>query len=319
MYAEDSFTNFNSIKTPIDYYLGRVDNCQIIDDNIYFTNGFTLFRNSLNIKDWEILHLFQGMTIVDLKVQNAKFYAILNNVDEANKDFELNEKLFAISSDNGETWSINSIGFDVSVISLYENQIWLVGGQENGKGAQRDDVILFSSDDGESWEVSRFTISEKSGAGLHGIKMKDSNEGIAFGNNGNFLHTSNRGKSWERLSINEEIDNLGFKPSAIVLEWNKQGKPILGLSDQGIFLGDSKSEVEISQNSFNLYPNPFKDFVNIDIDNSLNKSYIIYDVNGNLIDSALITSTNFIVDLSSISSGAYFIKIGNRFERIIKK
>lgn len=320
-YSENSFNEFKVIKTPITYKLGRVDNVHIIADTVYFTHSFDIFKKHIEDEKWGTLPPFNNKVIIDMKVdeQSNSIYCILNNIDDKSDEYELNERIFAVSRDMGYNWTYKKTGFDVRFITVNGSQIWLVGGEENGNGSQRDDVILLSTNSGVDWEVSRFKLSENSGAGLHGLKMKDDHEGIAFGNNGNFLRTTDAGKSWERLSINNEVDNIGFKPSIMVLDWNKYGEPILGISGMGIYIGKNETSVE-NQNIIHITPQVFTNQVNINIsENIVSKSFTLYSIDGKTVFQNELNFSSTTIDLSFLRAGVYFAKLNNRFFRLLKQ
>ena len=77
-------------------------------------------------------------------------------------------------------------------------------------------------------------------------------------------------------------------------------------------IGINESEEEIV--SVNIYPNPVSEYVNIDffnIQNLKQNNYQIIDINGQLILSSKIDSSNNRIDVSNLSSGLYFVKIYN--------
>ncbi|MFA7326417.1 MAG: T9SS type A sorting domain-containing protein [Candidatus Kapaibacterium sp.] len=320
-YSENSFTEFKVIKTPITYLLGRVDNARILKDTVYFTHSFDIFKKHLRDEKWVTLHPFDKKVIIDMEIdeKSNSIYCILNNIDNNSDEYELNERIFAVSRDMGYTWTLMKTGYDVRFITVNRSQIWLVGGEENGNGAQRDDVILLSTNSGVDWEVSRFKLSENSGAGLHGLKMKNDHEGIAYGNNGNFLRTTNAGQSWERLSINDEVDNIGFKPSIMVLDWNKYGEPILGISGMGIYIGKNETSVE----NFNLNevtPQIFTNLLNINItEHNVTNELTLYSIEGRTVYQNELNYGSTTLDLSFLIPGVYFAKINNRFIRLLKQ
>jgi len=81
------------------------------------------------------------------------------------------------------------------------------------------------------------------------------------------------------------------------------------------------SNTEIEKKYFSVYPNPATDVINIESENEVFKSVEIYDVNGRLIP--LNTINKEAIDVSSLSSGSYFLKIksdkGEETHKIIKK
>ncbi len=81
----------------------------------------------------------------------------------------------------------------------------------------------------------------------------------------------------------------------------------------------------IDQNSINIYPNPFSNFINIDLNKSLIGGEVnLFDVLGRLRLTQNINSTNFRIDLSqfNLKNGVLFLKIRNKntqYSKIILK
>ena len=81
----------------------------------------------------------------------------------------------------------------------------------------------------------------------------------------------------------------------------------------------------IDQNSINIYPNPFSNFINIDLNKSLIGGEVnLFDVLGRLRLTQNINSTNFRIDLSqfNLKNGVLFLKIRNKntqYSKIIFK
>lgn len=81
-----------------------------------------------------------------------------------------------------------------------------------------------------------------------------------------------------------------------------------------------------AQTTFNIYPNPTRDFINLDLKQSFDKSAIfsIYDIHGKLIITTLIANMKTQIDLKAIPSGMYFCQLridGLKLEtiKIVKK
>lgn len=72
-------------------------------------------------------------------------------------------------------------------------------------------------------------------------------------------------------------------------------------------------------NSFFTYPNPVYNVLNLQYDNFVsNPKLYIYDYLGIVIHSEIITKLKTEIDLSGLSSGIYFISIGNYKSKIVK-
>ena len=73
----------------------------------------------------------------------------------------------------------------------------------------------------------------------------------------------------------------------------------------------------VSLNSFNVFPNPCKDILNIQTDKEIS-SIAIYTLNGQLILKEEIKNTNS-VNVSKLSNSLYFVKVNNSFIKFIKE
>jgi hypothetical protein len=68
-------------------------------------------------------------------------------------------------------------------------------------------------------------------------------------------------------------------------------------------------EKEKNNIDINIYPNPAKDKINI-VGKNIKKVEIV-NLNGQIVKSRTINSENYIIDVSDLSKGLYFIKINN--------
>jgi hypothetical protein len=69
------------------------------------------------------------------------------------------------------------------------------------------------------------------------------------------------------------------------------------------------SECSVENNATNIYPNPAKDYVDINSSNNENASFSIIDLNGKSLISGVLTSTKTRLDISALSPGLYFVEI----------
>lgn len=78
---------------------------------------------------------------------------------------------------------------------------------------------------------------------------------------------------------------------------------------------------EIAKNNFQIFPNPTKDFIKINSENNIQEVYI-FDNQGRVLVYENNLESNSVLDLSSLNSGVYFIRIfdGNNFlnQKIVK-
>lgn len=81
------------------------------------------------------------------------------------------------------------------------------------------------------------------------------------------------------------------------------------------------TSVEISQDDFNVYPNPSNGFINIESEDvNYNSNIKIYNTFGELVyQRANLNFSKFNIDLSYLPNGAYFIQIENNNNQLITK
>ena len=77
-----------------------------------------------------------------------------------------------------------------------------------------------------------------------------------------------------------------------------------------ISLEDTLSTDEVSMSNFQLYPNPTKDFIIIELPSAIEVSKItIYDAMGKQLSTHQVSTTNHKIDVSQLSNGVYFLKM----------
>ncbi len=83
-------------------------------------------------------------------------------------------------------------------------------------------------------------------------------------------------------------------------------------------LSDSQSSVETTTTiTGSVYPNPASDFIKIDMNaTSINSSIEIFDAFGKQVMSIIYTGEN--IDISSLTAGVYFVKVGSKSWKFIK-
>ena len=112
---------------------------------------------------------------------------------------------------------------------------------------------------------------------------------------------------WVRVNI-DGAGNVTYKDYAYESTPNT---PI----DAGAMPAASTNNVAL--NSFNLYPNPCKDVLNIQTDKEIS-TFAIYTVSGQLILKEENKNMNA-VNVSNLNKGLYFVKVNNSFIKFIKE
>ncbi|RRA95732.1 M43 family zinc metalloprotease [Paenimyroides viscosum] len=91
------------------------------------------------------------------------------------------------------------------------------------------------------------------------------------------------------------------------------------IEDYGVIFATSLSIDELEKQKYNIYPNPVENTLNINSDNSDEKSITIYTTSGQLIKNLKTTDENLSIDVSQLSSGTYILNINNVPYKFIKK
>ena len=119
------------------------------------------------------------------------------------------------------------------------------------------------------------------------------------------------------LSHNITADDMNIICVVALYEDEMTSVPVVELDGAGIGV----VETTTSENTFNIYPNPAKDFVKVSTDNGQQTTVKIYNTVGMLVGTRLATSaTNEIeINVSEYNPGIYFINISNEEYNVTKK
>ena len=157
-------------------------------------------------------------------------------------------------------------------------------------------------------------------------KWDYSNVGIMIG----FL--SNSAYSYQNydsllMHLNSNHPNLNLTVGADGVEYCAGANARAQLISNGwIFNGDILRRgcqiTGIAENEslqpINFYPNPASNQINVELDQDYSgKPYQLYSQTGQLLIDDLISQANFSIDLSELSNGVYFIRIGDASERLV--
>jgi outer membrane protein assembly factor BamB len=88
------------------------------------------------------------------------------------------------------------------------------------------------------------------------------------------------------------------------------------------YKGDASAKIDESQSYMefsSLFPNPFRDQLNLKADPSLvGSSFVVYDYTGKSVFNGIVSSEISALDLSHLSSGIYLFGIGNKKNSLLK-
>ena len=187
----------------------------------------------------------------------------------------------------------------VSVCFTNDNTGYIVAGY---------DSIIKTQDAGLTWK----NIYYPHGRFLTSIKFIDSNTGFAIGEQGALIKTTNGGSSWNILSscTGNELGSIDFTSpdtgylvgscGAILKTTNGGGFP-MGVPD----LISNTSPIKI-------FPNPATTEIVVEAVHSLLPGYfIIYNLQGQQLISRPVTESKTQLNISSLPSGVYFVRLSN--------
>jgi hypothetical protein len=94
-----------------------------------------------------------------------------------------------------------------------------------------------------------------------------------------------------------------------------------GVSRSNIVNNGQVGLTEINSSTIQVYPNPTKDMLTLDVSNDLlGTSYFIMDFAGRIIQEGKINSLKQQIDLQTVSNGSYFLKVeGNKVIKVLKQ
>jgi hypothetical protein len=133
------------------------------------------------------------------------------------------------------------------------------------------------------------------------------------------------GKIWYDYLRQQPANISGTNPSITI-----EDHQILILMDSLVETQVAWQEMDIKvdilekmaeERTLTIYPNPAKDVINIQCATCNAQRVEIYDISGKivLVPHSLLLSSNNSIDVSSLKSGIYFIKIGKNVAKIVKE
>jgi len=191
---------------------------------------------------------------------------------------------------------------------LYKGRIIIIG--ETWSGTQ----YVYSDDLGATWVYKNLNFN-----GLRDIEMIDDSIGYISGAFPGTIKTVDGGETWWFM----EIDNLGtnmytnFNNFCMVndsvgyaVTTSGIYKTTNGAGTPQILIEELLTVDENESTSLTAYPSPFTNTLNLSYNQLTNGTLSVFDVNGKLVHSETITSTNLTtVNTSEFTKGVYFYKV----------
>ena len=111
-----------------------------------------------------------------------------------------------------------------------------------------------------------------------------------------------------------------WKGKDVKLAFVKNGTYQMAMDDIRVVTFNNEDITDIDEIAeINIYPNPAKDFLKIEIQEYIDDNLIITDITGKTLITKAVTSNNIEIDVSSLNSGLYLIKIGGYIGKFIIK
>ena len=96
----------------------------------------------------------------------------------------------------------------------------------------------------------------------------------------------------------------------------------LSMNVNNSIIPNCSNTVEITeledQKEILIYPNPAKDFINVEIDLTEETQYNIYSISGKLVLSGFVNSQNKLIKLPNLSTGLYIFQLQNKPSHLLE-
>jgi hypothetical protein len=252
---------------------------------------------------------------------------VFTNFDDDDGLAVSNNRVYSVAtnSTNSETWvSIENQGIQKFTGSAFTTNHTVTNSQLPHNQVdylyydQHDDLWITTYDglakyDGSSWTVYTTTNSQIPGDWVRQVKMDDDGINLYVATLGGFGILNTQNDTWQ--IFNTANSNLP-SDSCYTVDIDNEGNILVGTYAGGLAKMDKPSS--ISENkiyNFPLYPNPTNGLVTLNLSgiDAKNAVVSVYDFSGKLLSTEWVnnpqTKGKHLVDLSSSSSGIYFIRI----------
>ncbi|MCX6267011.1 MAG: T9SS type A sorting domain-containing protein [Bacteroidetes bacterium] len=172
-------------------------------------------------------------------------------------------------------------------------------------------IILNTTDGGASWLATELETSP-----LRSVCFPDSLNGYAVGLNGKILKTSDRGTSWQAQNsgTTSNLNSVFFTDSHTGYIVGDQGT-ILKTTNGGYGFGiNDNRQTNSLKYGLTIYPNPATEKITIERSEpgiNANGTVSIYGMAGREMIKQQVHDTQAEIDVSSLPTGIYFIRLMN--------
>ncbi|MDA3844563.1 MAG: T9SS type A sorting domain-containing protein, partial [Candidatus Kapabacteria bacterium] len=277
--------------------------CVVSYDNLFYTkDGWETFK-ALEQGEYD-------------KIGSPMFFIDSNNVI-LKKEYRI-EDAFVKFNIQTETWTAYNepweIPTDEEAKTIYDvcfiNDIlgFACGGQRYGKGQVTSDIIWKTTNQGKHWEIIHEKLIEDTFPPTK-ISFSDEKHGMAVGNWGKIIETTDGGETWfYHTNLPEDL------VETISVRVAMAGQtPIVSSIAGGIYRYEepvSVNESEFQDAIFDINQTPENFTINITDDRHRKYKLQIVDISGKTVfEGSLLYSLENVVSLSDFSSGVYVYRI----------
>lgn len=265
-----------------------------VNGNYYVGTRYDGLLSSTDGMDWDTIPWFQGKgcTAMDFYGQHLVI----------SQETNICETYY--SDDNGQNWNISA-----SNLAIHDLQFDLTGvlygvvsGTSNSSG------IYLSHDYGQTWKKEAyvfnlntvgFDVMDVLFTGFHG--SVGNSQGVAIydtaTNNFSYLNNGLPNTYVHKIRMNPVLSSI----------------TIFACTNDGVyFCNNYNASIEDfgdEEQAVNIYPNPAHDFVVIE--SKVNSVAGLFNINGQLVQSVILTETKTTMDISGLPGGLYIVKAMN--------
>lgn len=204
-----------------------------------------------------------------------------------------------------------------------DNLLWLLSGRDTMIYDLNNNLISQTT---QTWENNAWSNAQKyeysydinnnRTAELHQLWNNNAWENYSqnlFSYDGNNLITETQ-QNWSTTAWNNNRKithtyTSDFLTSDLYQSWN--GTQWLNTDSVYYYCDLTSSINQTLKSSIDVFPNPASDMVTIESTGSIN-SYQIYDVSGKVVLSGLAMAAKFVIDISRLNSGVYYISVSDK-------
>jgi photosystem II stability/assembly factor-like uncharacterized protein len=217
--------------------------------------------------------------------------------------------------DGGQTWQ-DAILPNVETKSILALQFV---NANLGYAVGSSGVLYKTINGGSNWTktiIDTNATSFSTNATLFSVHFTDTDTGYAVGSNmeGIIYKTVDGGTTWtnQKFSISVIMRGVYFTPTKTGYVVGRFNGGVAGIwRQQGNFVPLNSSVETISNNIFNIYPNPFTNRININLNNLETVNYSIKDLNGKEVKTGNVYANEPAIELGELTQGIYVVTLIN--------